>query len=112
VSGSCVSLLLFCFAVAPQPQQAQTVSAEVHPDRTITFRLSAPKANEVTVAVNGLPAERLTRMEKDEKGMWSEPSVGFGSISAQNSDRAAFTRDRLEDVMPLAEKLYRISAMP
>ena len=41
-----------------------------------------------------------------------QPSVGFGSISAPSSDRAAFTRDLLEDVMPFAEKLYRISARP
>ena len=66
----------------------RALQAEVHPDRTITFRLSAPKANEVTVAVNGLPAERLTRMEKDEKGMWSEPSVGFGSTPARLSRTA------------------------
>jgi enterochelin esterase family protein len=243
VSRLCVSLLLFRLAAAAQP--------EVHPDRTVTFRLRAPKANEVTVSVNGVPPSELKPMEKDEKGVWSttigplepeiytytfsvdgvsvtdpnnpnikpgvrsspslievpasqplfydpqpkphgtvhinlyeskslgmtrsmyvytppsyekeknkypvlyllhgsgdteanwvtmgranvildnlladrkavpmivvmpfghaQPSVGFGSISAFSSDRAAFTRDLLEDVMPLAEKLYRISARP
>jgi enterochelin esterase family protein len=41
-----------------------------------------------------------------------QPSVGFGSISEPSSDRAAFTRDLLEDILPFAEKLYRISAKP
>ena len=41
-----------------------------------------------------------------------EPSVGFGSISPPSSDRAAFTRDLLEDVMPMVEKMYRISSKP
>src|SRR6202040_3975969 len=41
-----------------------------------------------------------------------QPSVGFGSISEPSSDRAAFSRDLLEDIMPFAEKLYRISAKP
>ena len=41
-----------------------------------------------------------------------QPGVGFGSISPPSSDRAAFTRDLLEDVMPLVEKQYRIAARP
>ncbi len=41
-----------------------------------------------------------------------QPGVGFGSISPASSDRAAFTRDLLEDVMPLVEKQYRIAARP
>jgi enterochelin esterase-like enzyme len=243
--------LLFCLAATAHPQQSQLISAEVHPDRSITFRLPAPKANEVTVSVNSSPVSGPQRMEKDDKGVWSatvgpldpeiysyafsvdgliitdpnnpnikpgvrssssvievpaggplfydpqpkphgtvhinmyeskslgmtrsiyvytppgyetqknkypvlyllhgsgdtesgwvtmgranvifdnllaegkalpmvvvmpfghtQPGVGFGSISAASSDLALFTRDLLEDVMPFAEKLYRISAKP
>jgi enterochelin esterase family protein len=41
-----------------------------------------------------------------------EPAVGFGSISEPNPDRGAFDRDLLTGVMPMVEKMYRISAKP
>lgn len=45
------------------------VSPDVHPDRTVTFRLKAPNASEVTLTGDWLPSsEKLT---KDEKGIWS-----------------------------------------
>lgn len=47
------------------------VSPEVHPDRTITFRLRAPKASEVTLSFAGAPKP----MTKDANGLWST-SVG------------------------------------
>jgi len=52
------------FAQGPQ----RLVSPEVHPDRSVTFRLRAPNAKEVFVAREG--AERLT-MQKDEQGVWT-----------------------------------------
>jgi enterochelin esterase-like enzyme len=256
LKSSITFFLLSCCVLAQvepqarrQPQAAALVSAEVHPDRTIAFRISAPKANDVTVS--GAFAEGPQRMQKNEQGVWSiaigpvepeiysytfsvdgfrdvdpnnpnlqpgvrsssslvevpaaqpkfydpqptphgtvhinlyeskslgmtrsvyvytppdyekqktrypvlyllhgsgdtesgwvtigranvildnllaegkakpmivvmpfghaEPSVGFGSVSRPSSDRTAFTRDLLEDVMPLVEKLYRISSKP
>src|SRR4051794_6071795 len=45
------------------------VSPEVHPDRTVTFRLKAPNAADVTLTGDWLAApEKLT---KDAKGVWS-----------------------------------------
>jgi enterochelin esterase-like enzyme len=41
----------------------------------------------------------------------AQPSVGFGPAPSERPDRNAFTADLLGDVMPTAEKLYRISAM-
>jgi enterochelin esterase-like enzyme len=251
VRKSSLTFLFLCSGVFAQrqPQAPAPVSSEVHADRTITFRLSAPKANEVSVS--GEFAQGPQRMQKDDAGVWSitvgpvepevysytfsvdgfrdidpnnpnlkpgvrssssvlevpaaqpqfydpqpkphgtvhinlyeskslgmtrsvyvytppdyekqkgkypvlyllhgsgdtesgwatigranvildnllaegkvkpmivvmpfghpQPSVGFGSISPSNSDRAAFTRDLLEDVMPMVEKMYRISARP
>jgi enterochelin esterase-like enzyme len=251
VRKSALAFLFFSSGVFAQrqPQAPAPVSSEVHADRTITFRLSAPKANEVTVS--GEFAQGPQRMQKDDAGVWSitvgpvepevysytfsvdgfrdidpnnpnlkpgvrssssvlevpaaqpqfydplpkphgtvhinlyeskslnmtrsvyvytppdyekqkgkypvlyllhgsgdtesgwvtigranvildnllaegkvkpmivvmpfghpQPSVGFGSISPASSDRAAFTRDLLEDVMPMVEKMYRISARP
>jgi 1,4-alpha-glucan branching enzyme len=56
--------------MAAAQQQAQIVSPEVHPDRTVTFRLRAPKANEAAVSVNGVSPSGLKPMVKDEKGVW------------------------------------------
>jgi enterochelin esterase family protein len=51
-----------------KPQVVRVVSPEVCPDRTVTFRLRAPKASEVTVSGEfGKPAA----MTKDENGVWS-----------------------------------------
>ena len=46
-------------------------SPDVHPDRRVTFRIYAPKANEVTVSGEfevGAPAHKMT---KDAQGIWS-----------------------------------------
>lgn len=43
------------------------VSPEVHPDRKVTFRLRAPKASEVSVAIGG----KQKPMTKDAAGLWS-----------------------------------------
>src|SRR5947208_16314171 len=61
-------------AAAPRP-----VSPEIHADHTVTFRLSAPKATEVTL--NGSwEGARDIKMTKDEKGVWS---VTAGPLGAQ-----------------------------
>jgi enterochelin esterase family protein len=59
---------------ANQPQGGRgggfVKSAEVGADRRVTFRLRAPNAKEVAVAVSG---KRLA-MQKDEQGVWSVTS--------------------------------------
>src|SRR5438270_12091145 len=61
-------------AAAPRP-----VSPDIHPDHTVTFRLAAPKANEVTL--NGSwEGARDIKMSKDENGIWS---VTVGPLAAQ-----------------------------
>jgi enterochelin esterase-like enzyme len=61
-------------AAAPRP-----VSPEIHADRTVTFRLFAPKANEVTL--NGSwEGARDIKMTKDDHGIWS---VTLGPLGAQ-----------------------------
>lgn len=49
----------------PQPVR----SPEIQPDRTVTFRLMAPRANEVTV--NGQWANGRTAMQRGSNGVWS-----------------------------------------
>ncbi len=58
---------------------ARPASPEIHPDRTVTFRLSAPKANEVTL--NGSwEGARDIKMAKDDNGIWS---ATVGPLGAQ-----------------------------
>jgi enterochelin esterase family protein len=61
-------------ARAPVPR-----SPEIHPDRTVTFRLFAPKAAEVTLNGSWEGATNLP-MTKDENGVWS---TTIGPLGAQ-----------------------------
>ena len=60
------ALLLSGQAFAQGPQRL--VSPEVHPDKSVTFRLRAPGAKEVFMARES--AERLP-MQKDDQGVWT-----------------------------------------
>lgn len=51
----------------PRPPAYQSV--EVHPDRTVTFRLLAPQAK--AVGLRGEIAEGGPALQPDQKGMWS-----------------------------------------
>jgi enterochelin esterase-like enzyme len=50
---------------------AALVSPEVHKDRTVTLRLNAPKATEVTLSGNITVDKPALPMTKDDKGVWS-----------------------------------------
>src|SRR5262249_20361112 len=65
--------------VAQQPRPAAPGAAarpaplhspEIHPDRTVTFRLLAPKATEVTLNGSWDSGTNL-KMTKDDAGVWS-----------------------------------------
>jgi enterochelin esterase-like enzyme len=57
---------LICVA---QPRPPALKSPEVHPDRTVTFRVAAPEAAQVRLA-GDLVASPQT-LQKDDKGVWS-----------------------------------------
>lgn len=61
-------------AAPPRP-----VSPEIHADHTVTFRLAAPKANEVTLNGSWEGARDL-KMSKDDSGIWS---TTVGPLTAQ-----------------------------
>src|SRR6476646_3671881 len=68
------------FAQAPAAAPGQPVaqaarppaprSPEIHPDRTVTFRLMAPNASEVTVNGSWDGGTNI-KMTKDDTGVWS-----------------------------------------
>lgn len=62
--------LLAAFPVLAQPPAAPApaVSPEVHADRTVTFRLRAPNAQEVLLSREG--TQRVP-MQKDAEGIWT-----------------------------------------
>ncbi len=57
-------------AAQPAARPAPIKSPEIHPDRTVTFRLSAPKASEVTLNGSWDNGTNLP-MTKGEDGIWS-----------------------------------------
>jgi enterochelin esterase-like enzyme len=65
-------------AGAQPPAPGPIVSPEVGPDRRVTFRLLAPKANEVLVS--GWFMEGSKALEKDANGVWS---VTLGPIEPE-----------------------------
>ena len=72
VFGFIVGAPLVAQQPPPSPPAARVVlrSPEIHPDRTVTFRLHAPKASEVTLNGSWENGTNL-KMTKDDAGVWS-----------------------------------------
>jgi enterochelin esterase-like enzyme len=77
IAAALASACLLAAQDAPRPQNTyhptggasappRLVSPEVHPDRTIVFRLRAPEASKVTLSFAGAKP-----MYKDESGVWT-----------------------------------------
>jgi enterochelin esterase-like enzyme len=88
--GALAAALLLAAVASAQPAPAQAaagrgaaaprpLSPEIHPDRTVTFRLSAPKAAEVTLNGSWEGARNIA-MTKGDDGVWS---VTVGPLSPQ-----------------------------
>jgi enterochelin esterase-like enzyme len=58
---------------APAPTGPPYLSPEVHPDRTVTFRIQAPRAGEVTLNGDWIAGTepKLPKLAKGDKGVWS-----------------------------------------
>jgi enterochelin esterase-like enzyme len=63
VVAACIPLF-----AQPPSMPAPVVSPDVHPDRTVTFRLRDPNAKEVLLALEGA---KPAAMQKGEDGVWS-----------------------------------------
>jgi enterochelin esterase-like enzyme len=84
--GFCSIVLLgVCMPPVWCQQAAALRSPEVAPDRTVTFRLAAPKATEV--ALTGEFMKGSKPLEKNEKGVWSltigplEPEIYYYNLT-------------------------------
>ncbi len=78
----------------PRRGTPAVISPEVHPDKTITFRLNAPQAK--NVAVNIGFAERPQPMSRDSNGVWG---VTLGPVQPDIYDYV-FIVDGLEIIDP------------
>ncbi|HEX4772949.1 MAG TPA: alpha/beta hydrolase-fold protein [Bryobacteraceae bacterium] len=66
-----VGLLTSVSTVAQTPPPDGVLSPEVHADRTVTFRIRAPKAADVKLYGDWMPVGELQAMTKDSEGVWS-----------------------------------------
>src|SRR3954454_22676695 len=66
-----VMATLSCLCSAQTPPPDGLVSPEVHPARTVTFRVRARKASEVTIYGDWMPVGHPQPMSKREDGVWT-----------------------------------------
>jgi enterochelin esterase family protein len=66
-----IVLILTSLASAQTTQPANVISPEVHPDRTVTFHLYAPKATNVALFADWVPVGTTRAMTSDGKGIWT-----------------------------------------
>ncbi len=76
--------ICFCAAVMTAlalaqrgPQMPFVVSPEIHADRTVTFRIYAPKAENVRVIGTDIPGLMMGQMHKLDSGVWE---LEFGPV--------------------------------
>ncbi len=64
------TLLSLCAVLSISAQTPSVVSPDVHADRTVTFRVYAPKATEVGFYGDWMPAGTMQPMAKGSDGIW------------------------------------------
>ncbi len=101
--------LLALGGVAQTPPADGLVSPEVHSDRSVTFRVRAPKAANVTVYGDWMPIGKPEAMTKDASGVWSyqtAPLEANGHLYWFNLDGVAVA----DPVNPVIKLRQRTSA--
>jgi enterochelin esterase family protein len=102
-------LMLALTLGAQTPTPDGVVSPEVHPDRTVTFRLKAPKASEATLYGDWMPVGKPEAMTKNPEGIWSittPPLEANGHLYWFNLDGIAIA----DPVNPVIKLRQRTSA--
>lgn len=95
-------LLLASVAVAQTTRPVTVVSPEVHPDRTVTFRIRAPKAAEVTLTGDWIVVGKEPHLVRDEQGVWSitvgplEPGSAIYSFTVDGTAMADPVNPRIK----------------
>jgi enterochelin esterase-like enzyme len=107
------TLILALAATTPlwtqTPAPDGLVSPEVHADRTVTFRVRAPKTSQVTVYGDWMPIGKPESMTKDDAGVWSmttQPLEANGHLYWFNLDGVAVA----DPINPVIKQRQRTSA--
>ena len=104
VVAAAAILSSICPAQTPPPDSL--VSPEVHPDRTVTFRVRAPKASEVTLYGDWMPVGHPQPMTKGADGVWTiqtPPLEANGHLYWFNLDGVAVP-DPINPVVKLRQR--------
>ena len=93
-------------------QQSGYISPEVHPDRKVSFRIRAPKAESVNLW--GELGELENRIDRDESGLWT---ITVGPVDPEVYDYAflvdgVYTPDVLNRNVKLASNLRSVLIVP
>lgn len=103
-AGLAIILSACCAAQTPPPDGL--VSPEVHPDRTVTFRVRAPKASEVMLYGDWMPVGHPQPMTKGNDGVWAiqtSPLEANGHLYWFNLDGVAVP-DPINPVIKLRQR--------
>ncbi len=101
-----LALLVAGLLTAQAPAPDGTVSPEVHADRTVTFRLKAPKAVDVTLYGDWMPVGKPQPMTKGPDGIWTittQPLEANGHLYWFNLDGLAIA-DPINPVVKLRQR--------
>jgi enterochelin esterase-like enzyme len=104
-----LTALLASLSLAQTPPPDSLTSPEVHADRTVTFRVRAPKAGEVTLSGDWLAVGKTQPMTKGADGIWSittEPLEANGHLYWFNLDGLAVA----DPINPVIKMRQRTSA--
>lgn len=105
-----LAIALLCLAASAQtPTPDGVVSPDVHADRTVTFRVRAPRASEVSLYGDWMSIGKPQAMTKDANGIWSittEPLEANGHLYWFNVDGIAVA----DPVNPIIKLRQRTSA--
>jgi enterochelin esterase-like enzyme len=104
-----LALTLLSLSIAQPPPPDGLVSPDVHPDRTVTFRVRAPKATEVTLYGDWMSPGKPQPMTKDDAGVWTvqtAPLEANGHLYWFNLDGVAIA----DPVNPVIKLRQRTSA--
>ena len=106
---STFALAVIAISHAQTPPPDGLVSPEVHADRTVTFRVRAPKAAEVALYGDWMPVGKPAPMTKGTDGVWSihtEALEANGHLYWFNLDGVAVA----DPVNPIIKMRQRTSA--
>lgn len=113
-----VALLIAIPAAAQTAPPDGLVSPEVHADRTVTFRVRAAKAGDVTLSADWMPVGKTAPFTKGADGVWTlttEPLEANGHLYWFNIDGVAVP-DPINPVVKLRQRtsasLVEVPASP